>query len=92
MAWSGYITSEILVTWTVQSNVFRIFPSWGSSFLDGSFIDEINRENKLGFNGKVAMCYANLLRNLYETEDQAHAPWDFKKSFGQINKVFSNKL
>ncbi|PHH72855.1 hypothetical protein CDD80_4211 [Ophiocordyceps camponoti-rufipedis] len=58
-------------------------------FLTESHLPEINEANVLGFQGKLAMAYGNLLREIYEEGRNAVSPRDFKATVGRCRPTFS---
>lgn len=57
-------------------------------FLSKSFIDEINKTNKYGTEGRVAKVYYDILQELWIGSKDAIAPWDFKNIFTSFLKNF----
>ncbi|RKP28142.1 hypothetical protein SYNPS1DRAFT_11648 [Syncephalis pseudoplumigaleata] len=58
-------------------------------FLDGSYRGDINRDNPLGMQGRVADVYGDLLRQLWQ-DDVAHiAPREFKSVLQRFAPQFS---
>ncbi|KAM0559638.1 hypothetical protein ACHAPJ_004162 [Fusarium lateritium] len=58
-------------------------------FLTGEYADEVNKTNPLGYNGKVAMTYGNLLKDIYTEGRSAVTPRDFKTTIGRCRSTFS---
>lgn len=58
-------------------------------FLTGTFQDELNKSNPLGYNGKVAMAYGNLLKEIYMEGKGSVSPRDFKTTVGRCRSTFS---
>ncbi|KJZ78996.1 hypothetical protein HIM_01769 [Hirsutella minnesotensis 3608] len=58
-------------------------------FLTESHLSEINSTNVLGYEGKVAIAYGNLLREIYEEGRGAVTPRDFKSTVGRCRPTFS---
>lgn len=67
-------------------------------FLQEYFREEINKENKLGSQGKVAMNYAEFLRNVWCEEREVFSPNDLKaallsgKNFGENSQEDSQEF
>jgi ubiquitin C-terminal hydrolase len=57
-------------------------------FLSKSFIDDINKNNKYGTEGKIAKVYYDLLHELWIGSKDSVAPWDFKNIFTSFLKNF----
>ncbi|PFH59627.1 hypothetical protein XA68_12089 [Ophiocordyceps unilateralis] len=58
-------------------------------FLTESYLSEINDTNVLGYEGRVAMAYGNLLREIYDEGKSAVSPRDFKTTVGRCRPTFS---
>ncbi|KAK7414501.1 hypothetical protein QQX98_006612 [Neonectria punicea] len=58
-------------------------------FLTGTYSDEVNKTNPLGYNGKVAMAYGNLLKEIYMEGKGSVSPRDFKTTVGRCRSTFS---
>ncbi|RDA90676.1 hypothetical protein CP533_4663 [Ophiocordyceps camponoti-saundersi (nom. inval.)] len=58
-------------------------------FLTESHLPEINDTNVLGYDGRVAMAYGSLLREIYEDGRGAVSPRDFKTTVGRCRPTFS---
>ncbi|KHN95134.1 ubiquitin carboxyl-terminal hydrolase [Metarhizium album ARSEF 1941] len=58
-------------------------------FLTDSYFTEINKTNVLGFEGRVAIVFANLLREIYEKDRGSVSPRDFKSTVGRCRPTFS---
>lgn len=58
-------------------------------FLTESYFNEINKSNVLGFEGRVAIAYGNLLREIYEEGRGSVSPRDFKSTVGRCRPTFS---
>jgi ubiquitin carboxyl-terminal hydrolase 4/11/15 len=50
---------------------------------------DINTDNPLGLNGKLAEAYANLLKDMWLGNDRSTAPYDLKRVLGQRVARFS---
>lgn len=57
-------------------------------FLTESYLPEINQTNVLGYEGRVAIAYGNLLREIYEGRSTV-SPRDFKTTVGRCRPTFS---
>ncbi|PNY22306.1 Ubiquitin carboxyl-terminal hydrolase 12 [Tolypocladium capitatum] len=58
-------------------------------FLTESYLGEINQTNMLGYEGRVAIAYGNLLREVYEEGRGSVSPRDFKSTVGRCRPAFS---
>jgi len=58
-------------------------------FLTDEYVEEINQENPLAFNGKMAMAYGNLLKEMYHNSDHFR-PSSFKSVAGQCRPTFAS--
>jgi ubiquitin carboxyl-terminal hydrolase 4/11/15 len=58
-------------------------------FLTESYVGEINKSNVLGFEGRVASAYGNLLSEIYEDSRGSVIPRDFKSTVGRCRSTFS---
>ncbi|KAG6228008.1 hypothetical protein E4U34_005051 [Claviceps purpurea] len=58
-------------------------------FLTESHINEINRTNVLGFEGRVASAYGALLHDIYDQGRGCVVPRDFKATVGRCRATFS---
>lgn len=58
-------------------------------FLTDTYSDELNKGNPLGYNGKVAMAYGSLLKEIYDEGRGAVSPRDFKNTVGRCRSTFS---
>lgn len=58
-------------------------------FLTGDYTAEINKTNRLGYNGKIAMTYGNLLKDIYTEGKTSVSPRDFKTTVGRCRSTFS---
>lgn len=61
-------------------------------FLAGPWEKELNRDNPLGLDGKIAKAYAHLIENLWDPRPpKAHSfsPREFKYTIGTFNSMFS---
>lgn len=57
-------------------------------FLTDSYTDEINKANPLGYNGRVAMAYMGLLKEIYTEGRGSVSPRDFKTTVGRCRSTF----
>jgi len=57
-------------------------------FQAGHFRAEINADNPLGKNGKVAEAWANLVNSMWSGEYRVCVPYDFKKTIGSFSPQF----
>ncbi len=58
-------------------------------FLDNVYVSEINTDNKLGLQGRMAKSYAKLIKLLWYDNSQFVSPWDLKKVIGKFHSAFS---
>ena len=57
-------------------------------FLSGDYIKDINKENKLGMGGKLAMSWGTLLQQYWVEKTRVGNPAEFKKTLGDKVKMF----
>lgn len=57
-------------------------------FLTDSHVDEINKSNPLGYNGRVAIAYVSLLKEIYNEGRGSVSPRDFKTTVGRCRSTF----
>ncbi|KAK0389430.1 hypothetical protein NLU13_3005 [Sarocladium strictum] len=58
-------------------------------FLTDAYVDEVNKTNPLGYNGKVALAYMGLLRDIYAEGRGSVSPRDFKGTVGRCRSTFA---
>lgn len=58
-------------------------------FLTDAYVDEVNKSNPLGYNGKVALAYMGLLRDIYAEGRGSVSPRDFKGTVGRCRSTFA---
>ncbi|KAJ4158310.1 uncharacterized protein LMH87_008842 [Akanthomyces muscarius] len=58
-------------------------------FITDAYLDEINSTNLLGYNGKMAMAYGGLLRDIYREGRGSVSPREFKSTVGRCRSTFS---
>ncbi|KAJ9425218.1 hypothetical protein QL093DRAFT_2236246 [Fusarium oxysporum] len=58
-------------------------------FLTNEYLNEVNKTNLLGYNGKVAITYGNLLKEIYTEGRGSVTPRDFKNTIGRCRSTFS---
>ncbi|KAF9772571.1 hypothetical protein IL306_009710, partial [Fusarium sp. DS 682] len=58
-------------------------------FLTNEYLDEVNKTNLLGYNGRVAITYGNLLKEIYTEGRGSVTPRDFKNTIGRCRSTFS---
>jgi ubiquitin carboxyl-terminal hydrolase 4/11/15 len=58
-------------------------------FLCDLYKIDVNTDNPLGLNGKLAEAYANLLKDMWLGNDRSTAPYDLKRVLGQRVARFS---
>ncbi|OAQ98848.1 hypothetical protein LLEC1_05980, partial [Akanthomyces lecanii] len=58
-------------------------------FITDAYLDEINSTNLLGYNGKMAMAYGGLLRDIYQAGRGSVSPREFKSTVGRCRSTFS---
>ena len=56
-------------------------------FSDDQYQDDINTENPLGTGGKLAVIFANLMRNLWSGKERSLSPYKLKVRMHE-NKMF----
>lgn len=59
-------------------------------FLSGEYGEEINKDNVLGFHGKMAIAYGNLLSEIYHSSYGSTRPSNFKSTTGQCRPTFAS--
>lgn len=59
-------------------------------FLRGQFKSEINYANTLGAQGKLAIGYAKLIKQLWYDEKDSVAPYFMKTIIGRFRRQFNN--
>lgn len=57
-------------------------------FLTDSYVDEINKGNPLGYNGRIALSYVGLLKEIYDEGRGSVSPRDFKSTVGRCRSTF----
>lgn len=58
-------------------------------FITDAYQDEVNKTNLLGYNGRMAMAYGNLLKDIYREGRGSVSPRDFKSTVGRCRSTFS---
>lgn len=60
-------------------------------FLSGDFVYDVNTVNKagMGMQGRLAVAYASLVRDMWSGRRMAMAPWQFKRLFGKFKPEFN---
>jgi len=58
-------------------------------FLDGTYKKYLNKSNPLGTGGQLAMSYANLIYQMWNTQTRAISPIDFKQAISRFAPQFS---
>ena len=60
-------------------------------FVYGCHKEELNLNNPLGYNGKIAVAFGDLIQDLYEknTDKRSKAPRNFKMTLGMCNQMFA---
>ncbi|GME75905.1 unnamed protein product [Ambrosiozyma monospora] len=68
-------------------------PELSIYFLYNYFEPEINKDNPLGNNGRVAIAFGSLVKHLFDKRttgnSTSYAPRDFKYTIGHYNSIFS---
>jgi ubiquitin carboxyl-terminal hydrolase 4/11/15 len=59
-------------------------------FLTDEYAEEINTDNPLAYDGKMAMAYGHLLKDMYNTSNGAVRPASFKGVAGQCRATFAS--
>jgi len=59
-------------------------------FLLAKYVEELNKENKLGSGGQIARAYAELIKELWSGQSSYLSPMDFKKIFSSFFKQVFN--
>lgn len=68
---------------------FRSVEELTKYFLTESYLAEINHTNVLGYEGRVAMAYGQLVREIYQEGRGVVMPRDFKATVGRCRPTFS---
>jgi len=55
-------------------------------FLLNKYLNEINRTNKFGTNGKMVEAYYELIKELWLGNKSIISPWDFRQIFVSFSK------
>lgn len=58
-------------------------------FITDAYKNEINKTNVLGYNGRVAMAYGGLLKEIYNEGRGSVSPREFKNTVGRCRSTFS---
>lgn len=58
-------------------------------FTSGAYKDQLNYDNPLGHNGKVALAYAKLVKDIWSGQFTKIAPRDFKMTIGEFQPQFA---
>lgn len=58
-------------------------------FITDAYLDEINKTNVIGYNGKVAMSYGSLLKEMYHGSHGSVSPREFKSLVSRCQSTFS---
>lgn len=66
-------------------------PEFVEYFDNGCHKEELNVNNPLGYNGKIALAFGDLVQELYEksSDKRAIAPRNFKMNLGMCNQMFA---
>ncbi|UKZ80751.1 hypothetical protein TrVFT333_008515 [Trichoderma virens FT-333] len=86
------VTDETLVVdEMVDKNLWclRAIEELSKYFMTGTFSAELNKTNPLGYNGRVAMAYNGLLRDIYDEGRGSVVPRDFKSTVGRVRSTFA---
>lgn len=59
-------------------------------FLSGEYAEEINKDNVLGYGGKMANAYGHLLNDIYHNSYGSTRPSSFKSATGQCRATFAS--
>ncbi len=57
-------------------------------FLEDKYMNEINKENKLGTKGELSTAYAKLLKSLWMGSDSSVSPTQLKRAIGKYQTMF----
>lgn len=68
---------------------FRSVEELTKFFITDAYMDEINKTNLLGYNGRMAMAYGSLLREIYQESRGSVSPRDFKSTVSRCRSTFS---
>lgn len=51
--------------------------------IQNEFLEDINEKNPLGTGGRLACAYSELLKELWENNNNSVAPWNLKSVIGK---------
>lgn len=51
--------------------------------ISNDFLSDINEKNPLGTGGKLACAYSDLLKDLWDSQNNSVAPWNVKNVIGR---------
>lgn len=57
--------------------------------MSNKFLNEINKDNKLGTKGYLSCAYAELIRNMWTGTESSISPYTLKKVIGKFAGQFS---
>lgn len=64
-------------------------PAIKKYFVDGDYINDINKENPLGMGGKIAIAFGQLMEEMWSGKHSYISPRDFKYTIGKFAPQFS---
>jgi ubiquitin C-terminal hydrolase len=64
-------------------------PILSEYFLNDTYLSELNRTNPLGWKGRIAEEYGNLLKQIWSNKYCSVAPTNFKTALGEFQPRFS---
>lgn len=59
-------------------------------FLTGKHTKDINKHNSLGYEGRMALAYGSLLKDMYSTAKDTISPVEFRRTVGRCHSMFAN--
>jgi ubiquitin carboxyl-terminal hydrolase 4/11/15 len=62
---------------------------WTKYFLSDEWLHDLNEDNPLGMQGRIAMGYAALMKEIWGGEFSVVSPQDFKRAIGQFAPQFA---
>ena len=73
------------LAWAILNNSFCGCHTHKKLFSGDQYQDDINTENPLGTGGKLAVIFANLMRNLWSGKERSLSPYKLKVRMHEAN-------